>query len=192
MPGRTPAEAVKAFLEPIEKALACVATAKITVPRGGLSPQVEQHHQWTINDGAGVELLTDGPDLFLFAAMYWKVITDERDGYGPYRVKTLGYDYSLVQGENTELWAIHWHPSGRSWEKHPHLHLGDALLARTAPVSSKTHLFTGRMTFENAIRWAVDFGAEPLYDDWQDRLTLAETPHMLYRSWSATPDVPHP
>ena len=48
------------------------------------------------------------------------------------------------------------------------------------------------MTFENAIRWAVDFGAEPLYDDWQDRLTLAETPHMLYRSWSATPDVPHP
>jgi hypothetical protein len=39
------------------------------------------------------------------------------------------------------------------------------------------------MTFENAIRWAADFGAVPLREDWSNRLALAETPHLLHRTW---------
>lgn len=46
---------------------------------------------------------------------------------------------------------------------------------------------TGRMTFENAVRWAVEFGAVPMHDNWEDRLALAEAPHILHRSWSGDP-----
>ncbi|WP_104529542.1 hypothetical protein [Blastococcus saxobsidens] len=124
--------------------------------------------------------------------MYWEVIEDDREGYGPFRVTTRGYDYSLVRGEATELWAIHWHPSGNSWERLPHVHLGDVLFADGAPVSSKSHLRTGRMTFENAVRWCIEFGGVPLHDDWDERLALAEAPHLLHRTWSANPDISTP
>jgi hypothetical protein len=67
--------------------------------------------------------------------------------------------------------------------------IGDKVLSQVAPVSSKSHLRTGRMTFETAIRWATEWGAEPRHEDWENRLTLAETPHLLYRSWSVDPDV---
>lgn len=178
------------FLEPIRTALACVATAKITVAKGGQAPQLDTQYAWSVNNAGGVQLRHDGDDeLRLFAAMYWKLIKDDRPDYGPFRISTLGYEYSLVTRESTELWALHWHPSGRSWEQRPHVHLGDVLLARTAPVTSKTHLVTGRMTFENAIRWAVEFGARPLRDDWTDQLTLAETPHILHRTWSGDPGI---
>ena len=84
------------------------------------------------------------------------------------------YDYSLVRGEPTELWAMHWHPTGSFWERLPHVHLGDVLFAEGAPVSSRSHLRTGRMTFETAVRWAIEFGAMPLHDDWDQRLALVE------------------
>jgi hypothetical protein len=187
--GRTPAEAVRAFLDPIQQALACIAPGKITVSGGGLNPVLGKQYSWGLNNGAGAELLSDGPDLTLFAAMYWKLIEDDRDGYGPLRISTLGYEYSLVTGTNTELWALHWHPAGRSWEKRPHLHLGDVLLTDASPVDSKTHLPTGRMTFENAIRWAVGSRAMPMHEDWEGRLALAEAPHILHRSWSGDPVV---
>jgi hypothetical protein len=121
--------------------------------------------------------------------MWWRVIEDNRDGYGPYRTTTVGYDYSLVSGETDEVWAMHWHVTGVSDEVKPHLHLGDIMLSSQLPITSQTHLRTGRMTFETAIRWLIDFGAEPIHGDWQDRLTLAEAPHLLFRSWSADPDL---
>ena len=43
------------------------------------------------------------------------------------------------------------------------------------------------MTFENVIRWAIEFGVTRRHDDWENRLTLAETPHLLYRTWSDQP-----
>lgn len=127
--------------------------------------------------------------LEFFAHMWWKVINDERAGYGPYRVTTTGYDYSLVSDRDGEVWAMHWHVTGISSETKPHIHLGDVMLSDQAPVNSATHLQTGRMTFETAIRWLVAFGVEPLHDDWENRLALAETPHLLFRSWSADPAV---
>jgi hypothetical protein len=192
MPGRTPYEAVESFLAPLRAALGCVARAKITTSRGGVSPKVGETHQWSINNGGGVELRrasTAGSGrargkLELFASMWWCVIEDADNG--PLRVSTRGYGYSLVL-DDEELWAMQWQPDGPSPEKKPHLHLGPSLLAASAPITSKAHLRTGRMTFETAIRWCIEFGAEPRYADWNNRLTLAEGPHLLYRSWHQEP-----
>lgn len=83
----------------------------------GRSPTLGQQQQWSLNDGGGVRLRRR-PDfpipgrLELHASMYWQVIKDERDGYGPFRITTTGYDYSLVIGDKGELWAMHWHAQG--------------------------------------------------------------------------------
>ena len=37
------------------------------------------------------------------------------------------------------------------------------------------------------IRTAVELGAEPLHQDWLQRLQATEMPHIRYRSWSADP-----
>lgn len=191
MPGVTPADAVREFITPLQAALGCVAHGKISRTGGG-NPQPGQQQQWSLNDGGGVTLRRRvgfplQGQLELHASMYWRVIEDEREGYGPYRVTTTGYDYSLVIGDKVELWAMHWHAQGRSHEAKPHLHLGDKILSAFAPVTSKSHLRTPRMTFETAIRWAIEWGTEPLHDDWENRLTLAEAPHLLFRSWSVDP-----
>lgn len=100
----------------------------------------------------------------------------------------LGYEYAMLCGdEQTEVWAMHWHPSGQSDEINPHLHLGLPLLNDTSPINNKDHLSTGRMTFEDAIRWLIKCGVEPLREDWANQLTLAETPHKLFRSWHRDP-----
>jgi len=194
MPGATRADAVREFIAPLQQAFSCVARGKISTRRGGDQPKIDQEQQWSLNDGGGA-VLRKRPDfplagrLELYASMYWRVIEDDREGYGPYRVTTTGYDYLLVIGETDELWAMHWHARGLSHEVKPHLHLGDKLLSDDAPVTSSSHLRTGRMTFETAIRWAVECGAQPLHDDWNDRLALAEAPHLLFRTWGADPEI---
>lgn len=40
------------------------------------------------------------------------------------------------------------------------------------------------MTLEAVIRTAIGLGAETHFSDWDNRLTLTEAPHLLYRSWS--------
>ena len=48
---------------------------------------------------------------------------------------------------------------------------------------------TGRMTLEEVIRYVIRaMEAEPLCEDWENRLTLAEAPHRLYRSWNYSPE----
>jgi hypothetical protein len=185
VPGARPSEAFAAFIGPIQQAVSCLATCKITTARGGRHPELEAPHQWMINDGAGLRLRPkNGPALQFDALMRWKLIEDDRADYGPLRVTTLGYDYSLSVAEtNTELFAVHWHPDGPSPEDQPHLHLGPALLAEDAPVTPKAHLRTHRMTFESVVRWAFEFGIAPACADWDEKLILAESPHLLYRSW---------
>lgn len=120
--------------------------------------------------------------------MTWQIVEDEKPGYGPVRITTKGYGYSLMDAADRELWAFHWHPEGPSPERKPHLHLGSVILSDTSPFSNKAHLPIGRVTFENAIRWVFQSGVAPAHGDWDSRLALAEAPHLLYRSWGVDPD----
>ena len=115
--------------------------------------------------------------------MRYRIITDDREGYGSYRVTTRGYAYSLQDSSGRGMLDYHWHPTGRSDETRPHLHVGSHQLTDDAVLTNKLHIPTGRVTLEDAVRAAIGLGAEPLVDDWDDRLTLSESPHKLYRSW---------
>jgi len=183
LPGRTPAEAARAFLEPLQQALGCVAHAKITTSPGGLS-RPGGPHWWSINAGRGVALST-GHQLH---AQMWYSLVEEEGHRGPWRASTRGYAYSVQDHEGRELLAAHWHPESPGRHVEPHLHLPAKVLSEEGVFLAQEPLYTGRFTFEALIRFGVtNLQARPMCEDWNDRLTLAEAPHTLYRSWHQTP-----
>lgn len=144
-----------------------------------------QEHYWTFAGEDGyIDLRGGRARLQLSGRMRYMIIEDNRHDYGPYRVTTRGYLYSLCTRDGQALVNYHWHPSGNSHVKTPHLHIGSAQLDQDAVISSAHHLPTGRITFEEIIRTAIkEFEVEPFSDRWRDILDLCETPHRLYRSW---------
>lgn len=183
MAGRDPDEAVRAFLAPIQAAVGAFGTAKVLVDFGGRRLyEVGRSYSWSLNDGRGL-VFPDGQTFF--AAMWWDVIEDARDGHGPVRVTTTGYDYSLVDADDAELWAHHWHPTRPGNVREPHIHLGPGVLSPGSPVTNKSHLPSGRCSLEHALAWAAEAGCRPQHADWRERLAEAEAPHLLYRTWSS-------
>lgn len=178
MPGRNPAEAFRAFIEPLESAMSVLGPAKITVSPGGRNVPNKQH-AWTLNNQRGYS----SHGWHFEAQMMYQIIEDARPGYGPWRVTTKGYRYRLAVPTAREVFCMHWHPAGNSPVHAPHMHLalsphdqmGDTL---------KKHLPTKRQTFEQAIRWAIELGLEPARDEWKELLEQAEQQHLKYRTWT--------
>ncbi len=185
MPGKKPYEAFSAFVEPLADALSCIAVTKIqTSDRGKESlDRVHQLHlTGVVNDG--YVKLAGSAHLELRARMYYQIIRDDRDGYGPYRISTRGYDYSLCTADRAAILDFHWHPLGQSHETRPHVHIGSTQLRADSVLTNKQHIGTGRITFEGAIREALALGAGPVRADWDERLNACEGPHLAHRSWS--------
>lgn len=178
MPGRTPQEAFRAFIDPLIAATACIGTAKI-VPSPGAQHLTDREHSWALNALGGGLVFKGG---FCFkASMKFRYVEHEVG----WRVTTLEYIYSLTVGD-AEAWQMHWHPVGKSPEVRPHLH------AAVGPAGTKRqHLPTSRMTYEDAIEWLIAQDiATPTTDKWADILGASKAVHVQYRSWSG--DGPSP
>lgn len=174
MPGDSPYEATGAFLEPLQRALGCLGTCKISTTAQGRH-KIHQTHAWTINGGTGLQIR---PGVF-YATMDYEIVLSESPDAGKWRVSTRGYAYRLADNERRTLWAMHWHPVGRSPATFPHVHI--------PALNERGHFPTERMTFEHAVRWCIESGAEPKRDDWEQVLAESEGIHKLYRSWADTP-----
>jgi hypothetical protein len=184
LPGRTPAEARKAFLDPLSSALSCIARGKITTVAGGaLAPGAL--NTWTLNAGNGAQV---AEGLMLKASMRYEVIRDDRDDMGPWRVTTRGYLYSVEDGGGRELLSWHWHPDTSGIHVAPHTHFPSNVISMDGAFLAREPLPSGRITFESVIRYVMRaFEVPPLCADWDARLSLAEGPHVLYRSWHNDP-----
>lgn len=187
MPGRTPQEAFSAFVDPLGEALKCVATAKILTSPGGRDRlDVEHSLMITGKDNDGYTKLgseSGARKLEFMARMRYLIITDDREGYGPYRITTRAYDYAVQTQDKCLVLAYHWHPTGQSHVATPHLHLGSSELKADSVLSSKAHYPTGRITFESAVETSIHLGAVPKYADWQEILHMCEEPHLRFRTW---------
>ncbi|XVV10945.1 hypothetical protein ACQP2X_39825 [Actinoplanes sp. CA-131856] len=186
MPGKDPYSAFSAFVTPLTDALKCVADPKLTVTPGGLDIVGVTHGLYLTgakldNDGY---LPLQGKGLELRARMKYQIVKDDRADYGPYRVTTRGYDYSIRSSDGTAVVDYHWHPTGKSHEKRPHLHLGSSQLRPDAILFNKQHMLCGRITFEAVIRNLIEMGVQARSADWSDLLDLCETPHLLHRTWT--------
>lgn len=188
MPGKKPYDAFLAFVSPLANALSCLVNAKLTPSSGGKN-DVDVDHQLYIsgaNEDGYVRLgATPGMKrIELRARMGYRIIRDERPAYGPFRVTTLWYDYSIRRVSGEAIIDHHWHPDSKSHEIRPHIHFGNSELSSTGVIQSSHHILSGRITFETAIRTAAQFGAYPIRDDWEKRLDVGEAPHIRHRTWA--------
>jgi hypothetical protein len=183
MPGRTPAEALRAFLDPLRRALTVLdGHANLTLnSRGGV--RQGGRYAWSLNAGDGMDLGSIG--LFQ-ASMNFEIVDSDpaqhdEDHQGRFRCSSRSYNYKLSTRRGHDLWRIHWHPTGVSPTKEPHLHL---------PPDLDRHLPTGRITFEKALMWLIEYDAPTRCDRDKALAVLAETetPHLLYRTWSDSPE----
>jgi hypothetical protein len=183
VPGRTPADAVKAFLEPIQLALSCIAHGKITVTPGGYG-STEREHVWAVNRVNGAVL--PGCGLRLRGSMRYQIVPTAEGEDLPFRCTTRGYIYAIEHvGSGQEIAAWHWHPN--SAYTAPHLHVGSSQLESDATLTGRAHLGSGRTSFEAVVRSAVELGAKPIREDWEHQLDLTRGVFEIYRSWGTTP-----
>ena len=163
--GRTPAEAVEPLFVTLQLALSCVTTA---VVQGRAYYPSPNPHAASFGDATPVPIGRRSR-LRLDLVHFYDLVADERTRW---RVKTAGYLYDLLDQEQRSVIAYHWHPTGLSLVRYPHLHVG----AATASVDlSKAHLPTGHVSFIAVVRLAIaELGVEPLRPDWQAVLDQAE------------------
>ena len=180
MPGRSPAEAFNAFIDPLAEAVSCLGAAKIVPSPGGRAvPNVV--HAWALNGETGMAF----PGGWHFEAqMHYEIV--QRPVSREWRVKTHGYRYRLAL-RGTHLWRLHWHPTVTSGYHLPHLHMN---LGRPGDVPLETmsqHHPTGRMTFEDAVEWIFRVGIEPARENWNEIISASRERHLEHRSWDRYP-----
>lgn len=96
-------------------------------------------------------------------------------------LQTVGYRYEVLDADEREIVAFHWHPVGVSPITYPHLHLSGRLAPidlgpREEPVRlGEMHLPTGGMvTLADVVRLLIsEFGVVPRRGDWERILAEA-------------------
>ena len=179
MAGRTPAEAVQNFVEPIQLALSCVTRAVVDVS-GGYYTRSEPH-ALVLNRGEPSQL-TGATRIWLSAILHYRIVEFQGPA-GPWKVSVAGYLYGLQDSEESEIIAYHWHPAARSSVTAPHAHLGPGAQARRTDLA-RAHLPTGRIAIEDVIRLSiVSFGVYPLREDWSEVLDRTQEAFEEWRTW---------
>jgi hypothetical protein len=175
--GRTPNEALHAYIDPLQRALSCVTQAGLVYRRawpghvqalgvseepirlrrtaGGQAPSLSVEQQYDLVEASGE--------------------------HGPWKVSTLAYRYRIDSAAADELALWHWHPKDRQGRPHryahPHLHAQAGQLAGL-------HLPTGRVSVEAVLRLLLnEFDVRPRRDDWQDVLAACEAAFERWRTW---------
>ena len=175
MPGRNPADAIRAYTEPLQRAVSCLPgsgkivlfTSKVTKPG--------DESAWILNGEEGLHIPRLG---VLEARQHFRLVNTDQSRFGrsvgKFRVTTLSYLYSLRLGSDHEI-CWHWHPTGEGDEQRPHMHLSFA---------GPGHLPCARHTFEDIIESCIELsGGVAACDDWRTRLDQSRSVHTEHRSW---------
>jgi hypothetical protein len=139
--GRIPAEAVGAFLAPLQQAIDCLTPAVLNVSGG--YHVAERPHALTLGNGDPVPLT--GRDALSLSVMQQYLLAESEGARGPWKVHTTAYLYEL-QLHDAELLVYHWHPSGVSPQTRPHLHIGPAAELGFKPLQGRPRCDRPRCT----------------------------------------------
>lgn len=171
--GRTPSEAIRAFVDPIQNAISYwTIGGKITAD----SYDPKKPGVLVLNRGVDVPLLGKTGMTFNISMNYVIVPTHESD---PWKVSTTGWIYSL-RGE-FGLLEFHWHPISESHWHRPHVHVD----------KSKHHVPTGRVLIEDVLLAAADRGAECRnIEEWTQVVDTNFSNFALSATWGHTSPDP--
>src|SRR5690242_6128484 len=152
MAGRTPREAARNFVKPVQRSLACVTQALLRYPMP--DPGQAGTYDVLLADGTPQRLRSQDR-IGLIVQQRFRVV-EARDERGPWKTKTEGYFYALHRHDGSEAIAFHWHPWRLSSRPHVHIHAdhgGPTLIGRAL---NRVHVVTGRITVEQVIRFAIE------------------------------------
>ena len=138
MPGRTPAEAVKAYRLPLQEAICCIDLHAVISASGrivGLEQVLVLAQPPAKLNGTG--------GLTLDISQRYEIIP-YKTGREKWRVTTRGYSYIVRDGTNRDLFIYQWHPAGLSHVTSPHLHIGAGASVDTVKAANGGHLKTGQ------------------------------------------------
>ncbi len=176
MPGKSPREAVKAYLEQLQKNVAIVCSGVLRVNN------YDRLDEISVLALPNPEPLNGRPNLCLSFKQQYKIIKDPVSV--PFRVTTLYYGYAIETPDAQEIVGYHWHPDGVSPVTFPHLHLGPAAQIGLEELSRKAHLPTGRVAFEDMIEFLIaTFGVEPNRSIWQEIVKGTRSIFARHKSW---------
>jgi hypothetical protein len=175
--GKSPAEAVNNYLDPLQRAVSCVTKGVLNVT--GYHPANEPH---VLALGGGRQGLKDGYTLTL--EQRYDIVEAEGER-GPWKVTTRGYIYALDDPDDREIVAYHWHPDGRSTEDRPHVHLG-AGSGVTHVGLAGAHIPTSRVALEDFLLMCIEqFGIPAQRDDYLKILRETRGTFEEWRTWPA-------
>ena len=182
MPGRSPAEAVEAFLEPVQDAIGCLGRGKITLSPKGRS-DMGRTHLMSLNNTDGMVF---GDGLRLRIQLHYEIIRSGPSKVQPFRVTTRAYLHSVEVDGHGELIAAHWHPTGASPYDSTHWHIGTAALAPDGVFTPRAHVTSPRVSVESMIRLCISqFACQPARSDWESLLAEGEANFVRYQSWGS-------
>ena len=181
MAGKTPSEAIRNFINPLQQALSCVT-------------QTVLYHRALPDNPAGLHvlLLSEEParlgrdkQFSLKAIQHFRTVEAEGPR-GPWKVQTVAYYYTFAEARRSqrEIFGYHWHPQGRSAVVYPHLHLYEGAGVGEYDIPNKAHFPTGRMALEDVLRLVIThFGVRPLRGDWESVLNTTQGAFEEWRTW---------
>jgi hypothetical protein len=165
--GRTPALAVRAFVDSLQHLASCITHTPL-IPTG-YDPAVRPH---ALTFAGPRELALPGSAPWhLSLAVQWEIVRASRDR-GPWDVRITSYAYELLYPADQRIVAYHWHPGTGSRVQWPHLHVPQ----HTVPVDlSHRHLLAPPVTFGIVLRFAIEeLGVELIRQDWAAVLAGSE------------------
>jgi hypothetical protein len=159
---------------PLRRALSCITTAQLFVPRGKRPGEIEALA--LSEDPLPLRSARIGPLRFILGHQF-KVVQDGRHSW---HVSTTWYRYHLTDPLNRELLAWHWHPATSPY---PHLHVPAGL------IEPRVHIPTGRVSMESVIRLLLsDLQVPPAREhasDYGQVLDDCEGKFIEHRRWHA-------
>jgi len=185
LPGRSPAEAVANFLEPLQRAASCVTRTPFIISAGGRHTVGKVHSlTWPNFEPVPVQG-PKGEIVTLDLAIQYEILHIPRDRVrGPYKVATRGYMHTVQTIDGAEVIAFHWHPDGNSDVRDTHMHVGSTQLNPGGVLTKKHHIPAPRMSVEGVLRFCIDqLGVEPLREDWSMVLADSEDLFHMWATW---------
>lgn len=170
MRGSSPAAALNAYLEIVERVVSCVT--RTTVLATGRRPAPLP---WDLLLNRGTPASLRGGLLNTAIQLDQRYIVTEDPAAGArerWRVAIVAYRYTLSeQGTRRELFAFHWHP-GVEQVSIPHVHPGSRILS--VPSLTNVHVPTGALTAADMVWFAIhELGVAPERADWEQVLAVA-------------------
>jgi hypothetical protein len=203
--GKTPEEAVDAFVDRVRASLSCITAATAFASPGAADqPRSLALYAHGQDEPGKILLSTYGGrgDLYLKVAHSFPIRHLPDDAIrGPYKVSSSFYQYIILDYGGNEVLTYDWHPTGKGANLAPHLHAsaagsiylverdGSARLGRRTHFGS-FHLPTGRVLLEDINHLLIDeFQVDPLRADWRAILDDNREAVKRGRTWPRTSDL---